>query len=69
MKLKYHLKCKIIINQNMKTRGIMIVRKKRELNSKGEEVLKKEYLTCRVNAAVPNSHKMLTFERRLINAV
>ena len=53
----------------MKTRGIMIVRKKRELNSKGEEVLKKEYLTCRVNAAVPNSHKMLTFEKRLINAM
>lgn len=63
MKLKYHLKCKIIINQNMKTRGIMIVRKKRELNSKGEEVLKKEYLRCRVNAAILSNHHMITSER------
>ena len=63
MKLKYHLKCKIIINQNMKTRGIMIVRKKRELNSKGEEVFKKEYLRCRVNAAILNNHHMITSER------
>lgn len=53
----------------MKTQGINIVRLKRVLNNKGEEVLKKEYLTCRVNAAVPNNHKMLTFERRLINAM
>ena len=63
MKLKYHLKCKIIINQNMKTRGIMIVRKKRELNSKGEEVLKKEYLRCRINAAILSNHHMITSER------
>lgn len=53
----------------MKTQGINIVRLKRMLNNKGEEVFKKEYLTCRVNAAVPNSHKMLTFEKRLINAM
>ena len=63
MKLKYHLKCKIIINQNMNTRGIMIVRKKRVLNNKGEEVLKKEYLRCRVNAAIPSNHHMITSER------
>lgn len=47
----------------MKTRGIIIMRKKRELNSKGEEVLKKEYLRCRINAAVPNDHRMITSER------
>ena len=47
----------------MKTRGIIITRKKRGLNSKGEEVLKKEYLRCRVNAAVPNDHRMITSER------
>ena len=47
----------------MKTRGIMIVRKKRELNSKGEEVFKKEYLRCRVNAAILNNHHMITSER------
>ena len=47
----------------MKTRGIIITRKKRELNNKGEEVLKKEYLRCRVNAAVPNDHRMITSER------
>ena len=63
MKLKYHLKCKIIINQNMKTRGIIITRKKRGLNSKGEEIFIKEYLRCRVNAAVPNDHRMITSER------
>ena len=63
MKLKYHLKYKIIINQNMNTRGIMIVRKKRVLNNKGEEVLKKEYLRCRVNAAIPSNHHMITSER------
>ena len=67
MKLKYHLKCKIIINQNMKTRGINIVRFRRTLNNKDEEVLKKEYLRCRVNAAILDNHKMLTFEQRLIN--
>ena len=32
-----------------------------------EEVLKKEYLRCRVNAAITDNHKMLTFEQRLIN--
>ena len=47
----------------MKTRGIIITRKKRELNSKGEEIFKKEYLRCRVNAAVPNDHYMITSER------
>ena len=47
----------------MKTLGIIITRKKRELNSKSEEVLKKEYLRCRVNAAVPNDHRMITSER------
>ena len=67
MKLKYHLKYKITINQNMKTRGINIVRFRRTLNNKDEEVLKKEYLRCRINAAFPDNHKMLTFEQRLIN--
>ena len=67
MKLKYHLKYKIIINQNMKTRGINIVRFRRTLNNKDEEVLKKEYLRCRVNAAIQDNHKMITFEQRLIN--
>ena len=67
MKLKYHLKCKITINQNMKTRGINIVRFRRTLNNKDEEVLKKEYRRCRVNAAIQDNHKMLTFEQRLIN--
>ena len=47
----------------MKTRGIMIVRKKRELNSKGEEVFKKEYLRCRVNAAILSNHHLITSER------
>lgn len=47
----------------MKTQGINIVRLKRVLNNKGEEVLKKEYLICRVNAAVPNDHYMITSER------
>ena len=51
----------------MKTRGINIVRFKRVLNSKGEEVLKKEYLRCRVNAAFTDDHKMIAFERRLLN--
>lgn len=51
----------------MKTRGINIVRFKRALNNKGEEVLKKEYLRCRVNAAFSDDHKMVAFEQRLIN--
>ena len=51
----------------MKTCGINIVRFKRVLNNKGEEVLKKEYLKCRVNAAFSNDHRMIAFEQRLIN--
>ena len=51
----------------MNTRGINIVRFRRTLNNKDEEVLKKEYLRCRVNAAIIDNHKMLTFEQRLIN--
>lgn len=51
----------------MNTRGINIVRFRRTLNNKDEEVLKKEYLRCRINAAIPDNHKMITFERRLIN--
>ena len=47
----------------MKTRGMIIVRMKRTLNNKGEEVLKKEYLKCRINAAVPDSHRMIVSER------
>ena len=47
----------------MNTRGINIVRFKRTLNNKGEEVLKKEYLRCRVNAAIPSNHHMITSER------
>lgn len=47
----------------MKTRGMIIVRMKRVLNNKGEEVLKKEYLRCRVNPAVPDSHRMIVSER------
>lgn len=62
MVLKYNLKN---IYLNMKTRGMIIVRYRRALNNKGEEVLKKEYLRCRFNAAVPDSHKMLAFERQL----
>ena len=49
----------------MKTRGMIIVRYKRALNNKGEEVLKKEYLRCRFNAGIPDSHKMLAFEKQL----
>ena len=51
----------------MNTRGINIVRFRRTLNNKDEEVLKKEYLRCRVNTAIPDDHKMITLERRLIN--
>ena len=51
----------------MKTRGINIVRFKRALNNKSEEVLKKEYLKCRVNAAFSDNHRMIAFEQRLIN--
>ena len=51
----------------MNTRGINIVRFRRTLNNKDEEVLKKEYLRCRVNATIPDDHKMITLERRLIN--
>lgn len=47
----------------MKTRGIIITRMKRVLNNKGEEVLKKEYLRCRVNSAVLDSHRMIVSER------
>ena len=47
----------------MKTRGIIITRKKRELNSKGEEVYKTERLMCRFNTAIPNSHRMIVSER------
>lgn len=49
----------------MKTRGMIIVRYRRALNNKGEEVLKKEYLRCQFNAAIPDNHKMLAFERQL----
>ena len=51
----------------MNTRGINIVRFRRTLNNKDEEVLKKEYLRCRINAAISDNHKMITFEQRLIN--
>lgn len=47
----------------MKTRGIIIVRTERTLNSKGEEVLKKKPFRCRVNAAIPSNHHMITSER------
>ena len=47
----------------MKTQGINIVRLKRVLNNKGEEVLKRGFFTCRINAAVPNNHHMITSEQ------
>lgn len=47
----------------MKTRGMTIVRKRKVLNSKGEEVYKTEHLMCRFNAAIPNSHRMIVSER------
>ena len=50
-----------------RTKGINIVRIKYVLNAKDERVPKKEYLRCRVNAAVPDSHMMLAFERQLLN--
>ena len=47
----------------MKTRGIIISRKVRTLNNKGEEVLKRGFFTCRINAAVLNNHRMITSEQ------
>ena len=60
MVLKYNLKPYKI---NMKTRGIIISRKVRTLNSKGEEVFKREYLRSGINAAVPSNHRMTVSER------
>ena len=46
-----------------RTRGITIMRTKYTVNDKGEKTSKKEYLRCRVNAAFPNNHRMITVEQ------